>query len=151
MAILFKSVLFILLWMTHRLKLFCNLHVQCIYSTHGLYTVYHTYHAKQSRVQRGDRPPPPPRFVKGKVLCRGLIGRREGPTVLFTLLLSFFILQTYYTYTHFRVQCFNSMERSSFFYISLIQIMKSIQLTIPCFMIGHFHILLSRITRFNTI
>ena len=99
----------------------------------------------------GDRPPPPPRFVKGKVLCRGLIGRRGVQRSCLPCFYHFFILQTYYTYTHFRVQCFNSMERSSFFYISLIQIMKSIQLTIPCFMIGHFHILLSRITRFNTI
>ena len=37
-------------------------------------------------------PPPPLRFVKGGVLWRGLIGRRGGPTVVFTLL-SFFRAQ----------------------------------------------------------
>ena len=66
MAILFKNVLFILLCMTDLTLVlqktetfFCNLHVQYIYLTHGLYTMYHTFHEKQARIQSwgggGDR------------------------------------------------------------------------------------------------
>ena len=59
----------------------------------------------------GQNPPPPLRFVGGGVFCRGLIGRRGGPTVVLTLLLSFFfrlaslasIIQTYYLYIHLYV------------------------------------------------
>ena len=73
---------------------------------------------KQARVQKGtggpEPPPPPLRFVRGEVLCRGLMStcRRGGPKVVFNLLLSFFswlaslasIIQTYYIYTYFQVQ-----------------------------------------------
>ena len=38
----------------------------------------------------GTGGPDPLRFVRGGVLCRGLMDRRGGPTVVFTLLLSFF-------------------------------------------------------------
>ena len=71
------------------------------------------------------------RFVRGAILCRGLVGRRGGPIVIFTLLSIFFwlaslatVIQTYYRSIHtskFNVQ------------YSLIQIMKRIQLPIPCF------------------
>ena len=44
---------------------------------------------QQARIQGGGSPDPL-RFVRGGVLCRGLMGRRGGPTVVFTLLLSFF-------------------------------------------------------------
>ena len=62
-------------------------------------------------VDRGSGPPL--RFVRGGVLCRGLMGRRGGPTVVFTLLLSIFfwlaslasIMQTYFMYTYSQVQC----------------------------------------------
>ena len=62
----------------------------------------------------GPEPPPPLRFVRGGVLCRGLMStcRRGGPKVVFNLLLSFFfwlaslasIIQTYYINTYFQVQ-----------------------------------------------
>ena len=63
----------------------------------------------QARIQRGDQgsgTPPPLRFVRGGVLCRGLMSRRGGPKVVFNLLLTFFfwlaslasIIQTYYIY-----------------------------------------------------
>ena len=72
--------------------------------------------AKQARIQRrgpGVRTPPPLRFVRGGVLCSGLMGGRGGPTVVFPLLLSIFfwlaslasIIETYYMYTYFKVQC----------------------------------------------
>ena len=69
------------------------------------------------------------------------MSRRGGPKVVFNLLLTFFfwlaslasIKQTYYIQctSKFNTQC---MERSSFLYIPLIQIiiMKIIQLPIPC-------------------
>ena len=60
-------------------------------------------------------------------------------TVVFTLLLSFFwlaslasIIQTYYIYTYFKVQC-SVLKGHPFSNISLIQIMKRIQLLISCF------------------
>ena len=62
----------------------------------------------------GDRGSGPPlRFVRGGVLCSGLMGGRGGPTVVFALLLSIFfwlaslasIIETYYMYTYFKVQC----------------------------------------------
>ena len=63
-----------------------------------VYTQCTTHTMRNNRGSRGG--PPPPRFVKGKVLCRGLIGRRGGPTVLFTLLLSFFLFYKHITRTH---------------------------------------------------
>ena len=46
---------------------------------------------QQARIQRGGGGKPRPlRFVRGGILCRGLMGRKGGPTVVFTLLLSFF-------------------------------------------------------------
>ena len=41
---------------------------------------------------RNLNPPPPLRFVRGGVLCIGLMGRRGGPTVVFALLLSILVL-----------------------------------------------------------
>ena len=67
------------------------------------------------------------------------MGRRGGPTVVFTLLLSFFLARfarQYYTsilHVYMLPSSMFGMERSSFLYISLIQIMKRIQLPIPCF------------------
>ena len=40
--------------------------------------------------ERGSGPPPL-RFVRGGVLCSGLMGGRGGPTVVFDLLLSIFL------------------------------------------------------------
>ena len=109
------------------LRMSCNLHVQYIYLTHGQCTMYHTFHVKQARTQRGTGvpdTPPPLRFVKGGVLWRGLIGRRGGPTVVFTLLSFFFwlaslaiILQTVYILPS-RMHLF-SMEQSFFFIFPL--------------------------------
>ena len=98
------------------------------------------------RGSRGGGPgvrTPPLRFVRGGVLCRGLMGRRGGPTVVSTLLLSIFfwlaslasIIHIHYMYTYFHVQ----YKLSSFLYISLIQITS------------HPLLFSSRITRFYTI
>ena len=38
----------------------------------------------------GPEPPPPPRFVRGEVLRRGLMGRRGGPTVVLPYYYLFF-------------------------------------------------------------
>ena len=104
---------------------------------------------KQARIQRGDRGsgPPPPRFDRGEVLCSGLMStcRRGGPKVVFNVLLSFFLTRfarQYYTnvlHIYILPSSIFSMERSSFLYtsVSLIQIMKRIQLPIPCFMKRH--------------
>ena len=88
----------------------------------------------------GDRGSGPPlRFVRGGVLCRGLMDRRGGPTVVFTLLLSFFLARfarQYYTnilHIYILPSSMFSIEWSSFFNIPLIQIMKRIQLPISCF------------------
>ena len=86
-------------------------------------------------------PPPPPPWDLSEVgvLCRGLMGRRGGPTVVLPYYSLFFrlaslasIIQTYYLYIRTPISIF-SMERSPFLYISLIQIMTRIQLPIPCF------------------
>ena len=92
----------------------------------------------QARIQRGGGggpDPPPPEIFRGGVLCRGLMGRRGGPTVVFTLLLSIFsgslrspVLYKRITYIH----TFKFNIQSSFLYITLI-FMKRIQLTISCF------------------
>ena len=61
------------------------------------------YRVVQARIQRGDRgsgPPPPPRFVRGGVLCTGLMGRRGGPTVVLPYYYLFFLARfarQYYT------------------------------------------------------
>ena len=93
----------------------------------------------QARFQRGGagvRTPSPLRFAKVGVLCRGLVGRRGGPTVDFTLL-SFFSGSLCSPVLHAKAYMLPSsmfsMERSSFLYISHIQIMKRIQLPTPCF------------------
>ena len=115
----------------------------------------------------GDRGSGPPlRFVRGGVLCRGLMSRRGGPKVVFNLLLSFFsgplrssvlYKRATYTqtwkYTNLEVpSSIFSMEQSSFLYVSLIQIMIIIQLPSPCFHERAFsYFFWSRITRFYTI
>ena len=83
----------------------------------------------------GGSDPPPLWFVRGGVLCRDVMGRRGGPTVVFTLLLSNFsgslrspVLYKRITYIH----TFKFNIQSSFLYITLI-LMKRIQLTISCF------------------
>ena len=96
---------------------------------------------------RGSGPPPPLRFVRGGVLCRGLMGRRGGPTVVCTLSLSIFfrlaplasIMQTYYMYTYLQVQV--GMERSSFLCIPLFKLWKESTFSSFAFMKGDFHIL----------
>ena len=45
----------------------------------------------QARIQRGTGVRTPLRFVRGGVLCKGLMGRRGGPTVVLTLFSSFFL------------------------------------------------------------
>ena len=53
--------------------------------------IYKFLNVCQARIQRGGPGIRTPlRFVRGGVLCRGLMGRRGGPTVVFTLLLSIF-------------------------------------------------------------
>ena len=61
-----------------------------------------------------QNPPPPPwDLSRGGVLCRGLMGRRGGPTVVFTLLLTYFwgplrspILYKHITYIYvLQAQC----------------------------------------------
>ena len=113
----------------------------------------------QARIQRGGGGPgvrTPLRFARGGVLCRGLTGRRGGPTIVFTLLLSIFFparfARHYYTniYVFILPSSMLSMERSSFLYtVSLIQIMKKNQLSIPCFY--EWSYFLTRITQFYTI
>ena len=137
---------------------FCNLHVQCIYLTHGLYTMYHTFHVNQARIQRGPgffTLPPPPLWDLSKVgsweevwLVEEGVQQSSLPCYYQFLWHASLVIITCITYS--RVQCL-VWNGHPFFYISLIKIMKWIQLTIPCFMIGHFHFLLSKITRFNTI
>ena len=92
---------------------------------------------RQARIQRGGPGvrTPPLRFVRGGVLCRSLMGRRGGPTVVFILLLSIFsgslrspVLYKRITYIH----TFKFNIQSSFLYITLI-LMKRIQLTISYF------------------
>ena len=65
---------------------------ECIYISNENNLVVLIFCRWQARIQRGgDRGSGPPlRFVRGGVLCRGLTSRRGGPTVVFTLLLSFF-------------------------------------------------------------
>ena len=97
------SYLFFYGWHTYnykRLKLFCNLHVQCIHLTHGLYTMYHTHVPCETSADQEGGPgfrTPLLRFVKGEVLCRGLIGIRGGPTVVFIFFFIYFtnILHVY--------------------------------------------------------
>ena len=99
----------------------------------------------QARIQRGGpgvRTPPPLRFVRGWVLCSGLMGGRGGPTVVFALILSIFfwlaslasIIETYYMYTYFKVQCsvWNGRRHFLSIFPFNIQIMNRIHLPIPC-------------------
>ena len=88
----------------------------------------------------GPEPPPPLRFVRDGVLCRGLMGRR-GVQQLFLSYYNQFFLRSPVLYKHITCTCIHTsnfnlvfgVERSSFLCISLIQIMKRIQLPIPCF------------------
>ena len=91
----------------------------------------------------------PLKFVRGGGLVYMLMGRRGGPNVIFTLLLSNF----YYTSTLHVYILWSSMfsiKRSSFLYISLI-LKKRIQLPIPFLWKDIFIFFVSRITRFYTI
>ena len=89
------SCLFFYAWQTHnykRLKLFFVIYMyynNYIYLTHGLHIPCET--SADPEGGTGVTDPPPLRFVKGGVLWRGLIGRRGGPTVVLTLLLSTFL------------------------------------------------------------
>ena len=65
------SCLFFYGWHTYnykRLKLFCNLHVQCIYLTHGLCTMYHTHVPCETSADQegvpGFRTPLPPEICQ---------------------------------------------------------------------------------------
>ena len=85
--------LYMYAWQTYNYKrqtFFCNLHVLYIYLTHGLYIPCETSADPEGGGGVPDTPPPL-RFVKGGVLWRGLIGRRGGPMVVLTLLLSTFL------------------------------------------------------------
>ena len=89
--------------------------------------------------------PPPLRFVRDWVLCRGLTGWRGGPMILFILSLPFFLARfarQYYTnilHVFILPSSIFNMERSSFLHVSLIQIMKK-KSNFPSivFMKGHF-------------
>ena len=105
-----------------------------------LFQSNHLPYSPSADPEGGDRGSGPPlRFVRGGVLCRGLMGRRGGPTVVFTLSLSIFFLarfaRQYYTNVlqiYILSSSIFSIERSSFLYITLI-LMKRIKLTFPCF------------------
>ena len=82
--------------------------------------------------------PPPLRFVRGLVLYWGLVGRKGGLKVVFTLSLSFFLpyfARQYYTntYNNLQVKFKRYMERSYLLYMSPFQIITKIQLPIPGF------------------
>ena len=133
-----------------------NLFVIYMYNVSISLTDY-TFHVKQARIQRGGGNPAPPPWDLSKVgSCEEVWLVGEGVQrscwpcyyQLFWLASLAIILQTVYILPNAICLVCNGRP---FFYISLIQIMKWIQLTIPCFMRGHFHILLSKITRFNTI
>ena len=94
------------IWNITTIELSCNNHLSLLNGSRG------------SRWGGGGpgTPPPPLKFVRDGVLCRGLMGRRGGPTIVFTLLLSLFFLarfaRQYYTNMF-------SMEQSSFFFCPL--------------------------------
>ena len=111
-----------------------------------------------SRIQRGgggDRGSGPPlRFVRGGVLCRGLMGGRGGPTFFFTLFLSIFSARfarktnilLVYTYYKLNVQYGTVI-------LSLYSPYPNYDKN-PTFnpvLLGIFILFLSRITRFYTI
>ena len=108
----------------------------------------------------GDRGSGPPslRFVRGGVLCRGLMRRRGGPTVVFTLLLSSFflarfapsIIQTCYMYTDFQVQC-SVWNGHPFYIFPLSKLWKETNFSSLAVMKGLFTFFWFRITRFYTI
>ena len=101
----------------------------------------------QARIQRGRTggPDPPPPWDLSEVGSRVEVWwvGEGGPKVVFNLLLTIFfwlaslasIIQTYYIYTYIVLpSSILSMERSSFLYVPLIQIIiiKRIQLPILC-------------------
>ena len=97
----------------------------------------------------GDRGSGPPQICQSWVLCRGLMGRRGGPTVVFTLSLSFLSdllcspVLYIYIILHVHTSKWNfSMEQSSFLYISLIQIIIESNFSSLAFMKRHFYIFL---------
>ena len=83
--------------------------------------------------------PPPLRFVRGGVLYWGLVGRKGGLKVVFTLSLSFFFLTLLASIilTHTIICKWSSkdiwIERSYLLYMSPFQIITKIQLPIPGF------------------
>ena len=157
------SCLFFYAWQTYnykRLKLFFVIYMyynNYIYLTHGLYIPCETSADPAGGGGGTGVPDPPPPWDLSKVgSCEEVWLVGEGVQrscwpcyyQLFWLASLAIILQTVYILSNAICLVCNGHP---FFYISLIQIMKWIQLTIPCLMIGHFHILLSKITRFNTI
>ena len=100
-----------------------------------------TVNNSQARIQRGGNrgsgtTPPPLRFVRGGLLCRGLLGRRGGPTVVFILLLSiFFRSPVFYKHiTGIHTSKFNVHYETVIFVLDFpCLIMKRIQLPNPCF------------------
>ena len=106
----------------------------------------------QARIQRGDRgsgPPPPPWDLTEVRSCVAAwwVHVGEGVQRLFSTYYYLFfwlaslasIIQVYVLHIYILPSSIFSMERSSFLYtsVSLIQIMKRIQLPIPCFMKRH--------------
>ena len=92
----------------------------------------------------------PLRFVRGGVLCRGLMSRRGGPKVVFNLLLTFFfwlaslasIIQTYYTlYFQLQYSVWNG-HPFSIFPLSKLLLWKESNFPSLAFTKGHFHIFL---------
>ena len=88
----------------------------------------------------GGPDPPPLRFVKGGVLCRGLMGRRGCPTVVFTYYYQFFSgsLRSQVLYKH--ITCIHASKFNVQYgtvilslYFSFIQLWKESQLPTPCF------------------
>ena len=83
-------------------------------------------------------PPPPLRIVRGRVLCRGLMGRRRGPTVVFTLLLSCFSDSHYTNILH--ISNFNIQYRTVILFSIFLFLYEKNPTSHPLlFMKGHFH------------
>ena len=98
----------------------------------GVLTYNSIMYCVQARIQRGDRGsgPPPLRFVRGGVLCRGLMGRRGGSNGCVCLIIIIFSgsLRSPVAYKH--IPCIHTSKFNVqygtviLFYISLIQFIE---------------------------
>ena len=95
-------------------------------------------------------PPPPLRFVRGGVFCRGLMGGRGGQTVVLTLLLSIFFgsLRSPVLYTYYKL---NVQYGTVILSLYSPYPNNDNNPTFNPLLLGIFILFLSRITRFYTI